>query len=263
MDFFPILALFIFGLPIGSFLNVVIWRLPREESIAFPPSHCPKCNSRIKAYDNIPVLSYIILGGKCRNCGERISIQYPIVELATAILFAIAWPLTGSTLSMEVPTAIILTGMGISIAGIDFHHRIIPNELSIGGFIVGLILAPLRTGSWAGLFWALLAGLIGAGILFLVRVGGKAVFKREALGFGDVKLIAMIGAFVGWQGVLLTIFLGALLGTIGGIVGMIISKKTREERLIPFGPFLMIAGLIVFYFGESIIGWYLTNFFMY
>ncbi|HHS50357.1 MAG TPA: prepilin peptidase [candidate division Zixibacteria bacterium] len=259
-DIFYMLALFILGLPIGSFLNVVIWRLPREENIAWPPSHCPKCGEKIRPFDNIPVFSYIILGGKCRNCKDIISIQYPVVELSTAVLFALAWPLTGSQLGWELTSAVIFTAVAIAVTGIDIPHKIIPDELSIGGLAVGLILAPLRAGAWSGLWWAFVSALFGALLLFLVRVGGKAIFKKEALGFGDVKLIAMIGAFVGWRGVLLTIFAGALLGSIGGVIAMAFSKEAREERLIPFGPFLMAGGLVALYFGEGIISWYVTNF---
>ncbi len=260
MDWFPMVVLFVFGLPIGSFLNVVIWRLPRGENIAFPPSHCPKCNAAIAPYDNIPVLSYILLGGRCRSCGAPISIQYPIVEFVTAALFAISWPLAGGVLGWQLAAALIFTGIGVAVTVIDIQHRIIPDELSIGGLAVGLVLAPLCAHSWSGLLWAFVAALGGAILLYLVRIGGRALFKKEALGFGDVKLIAMIGAFVGWKGVLLTIFLGALLGTIGGVIAMALSKKTREERLVPFGPFLMAAGLITFYFGEALIAWYVTTF---
>ncbi len=261
MEWLPIIILFIFGLPIGSFLNVVIWRLPRGESIVFPPSHCPKCDAPIKFYDNIPVLSYIILGGRCRSCRAPISIQYPVVEFVTASLFAASWILTGGTISWQLGAALIFTVIGIAVTGIDFHHRIIPDELSVGGLAIGLILAPLCAHAWSGLLWAFIAAIFGAVLLYLVRVGGKALFKKEALGFGDVKLIAMIGAFVGWKGVLLTIFLAALLGSIGGGIAMAASKKTREERLIPFGPFLMVAGLITFYFGGPLIEWYVTTFY--
>jgi len=247
---------FIFGLPIGSFLNVVIWRLPRGESIAFPASHCPVCDAKIRPYDNIPVISYLILNGECRDCGARISPRYPIVEFITAVLFAIAWPLVGASLGWDFAAAIIMSGLAVAITGIDIDHKIIPDELSIGGLIVALILAPLRTGSWIGLLYAFLAAALGAILLLIVRIGGKALFKREAMGLGDVKLIAMIGAFVGWQGVFLSIFLASLLGTVGGVITIAISKKARKDRLIPFGPFLMAAGVIVFYFGQKIIDWY-------
>ena len=261
MDWFSMLVLFVVGLPIGSFLNVVIWRLPREENIAFPPSHCPACDGKIKPYDNIPVVSYLILGGKCRSCGAPISIRYPLVELLTALLFAAAWPLTGSALSWELAAAIIFSGIGVAVSGIDIPHRIIPDSLSLGGLAVGLILAPLRAGEFSALLPAFLSALFGAALLLLVRVAGKALFKREAMGWGDVKLIAMIGAFVGWRGVILTVFLASFLGAVGGAIAMASSAETRENRLVPFGPFLMAAGLIVFYFGDSIIGWYLSTFF--
>jgi leader peptidase (prepilin peptidase)/N-methyltransferase len=254
------LIAFIFGLPIGSFLNVVIWRLPREENIAFPPSHCPVCNAKIRPYDNIPVVSYLILRGECRDCGARISARYPIVEFVTACLFAAAWPLAGGFLGWDFAAAIIMTGLGVAITGIDIDHKIIPDELSIGGLVVALILAPLRAGDWRGLLYAALAAAFGAVLLLLVRLIGSAILKKEAMGLGDVKLIAMIGAFTGWQNVLLTIFLASLIGTIGGIIAIARSKKMRKERLIPFGPFLMAAGLISFYFGDSIIRWYLVIF---
>lgn len=260
MDWIPMLIAFLFGLPIGSFLNVVIWRLPRNENVVFPPSHCPVCDAKIRPYDNIPVISYIILKGECRDCGARISPRYPVVEFITALLFAVAWPLAGSTLSWEFAAAIIMSGLGVAITGIDIDHRIIPDELSIGGLVVALILAPLRAGTWSGLFYALLAAALGAFMLLIVRVIGGMIFKKEAMGLGDVKLIAMIGAFVGWKNVLLTIFLASILGTIGGIIAIASSKQTREDRMIPFGPFLMGAGLVCFYFGENILRWYANTF---
>jgi len=260
LEWFPILILFIFGLPIGSFLNVVIWRVPRNENIAFPPSHCPTCNTKIKPWDNIPILSYLILGGKCRNCGSSISIRYPIIEFITAILFAIAWPLTGSAISWELFGAIILTGFGISITVIDIEYRIIPDELSMSALLLGLILTPLRTHSWAGLGNAAIGILVG-GILFLIiRILGRLILKKEAMGFGDVKLMAMVGAFVGWKGVLLTTLTGSLLGTVICSLLMIFNKKLRKNRVIPFGPFLVAGSLISYYFGNQIIEWYLQHF---
>ena len=260
MNWLPPVLLFFIGLPIGSFLNVVIWRLPRGENIAFPPSHCPKCNAGIRVQDNIPVLSYIFLRGKCRNCGARISPRYPIVELVTGVLFALAWIFTGSGFSWGLAAAIAMSGLGVAITAIDIDHRIIPDELSIGGFFVAMILAPFRAGLWRGLLFAIVGAVLGALLLLIIRVAGKAVFKKEAMGLGDVKLIAMLGAFLGWQGVLLTIFLASIIGTIGGLISMAASKKAREERMIPFGPFLMAAGLAVFYFGKSFIEWYFSIF---
>jgi len=259
LDWKPILILFIVGLPIGSFLNVVIWRLPRRENVVFPPSHCPLCNSNIRPYDNIPVISYILLGGKCRYCGAKISLRYPVVELTTAILFAIAWPLTGSALSWNLVAAIIFTGIGVAITGIDIQHRIIPDELSMSGLVVGLILAPLRAGSLMSLLWAFAAALGGAILLYIIRVVGGVIFKKEAMGWGDIKLIAMIGAFVGLTNVPLVLFLASFLGMLGGFIAMASSKKAREERLIPFGPFLIAAGLLAFYFGNYLVDWYLSR----
>ncbi len=254
------LIAFLFGLPIGSFLNVVIWRLPRNENVVFPPSHCPICDAKIRPYDNIPIISYIILKGECRACGTRISPRYPVVEFVTALLFAVAWPLTGATLNWDFAAAIIMSGLGVAITGIDIDHRIIPDELSIGGLVVALILAPLLSGSWSGLLYAFLAAAFGAVLLLIVRLIGSAIFKKEAMGLGDIKLIAMIGAFVGWRNVVLTIFIASILGSIGGIIAIAGSKKMRRDRLIPFGPFLMAAGIICFYFGERIIEWYANTF---
>ncbi|RKZ31117.1 prepilin peptidase [bacterium] len=260
MNWFYIFALFLFGLPVGSFLNVVIWRLPRKENVVFPPSHCPICNAKIRPYDNIPIISYLILGGKCRDCGAKISPRYPVVELITALLFAVALPLTGWTMSWDLLAALILTGTGIAIAAIDIEHRIIPDELSFGGLIAGVVLAPLRAESFYGLLWGIVGAVSGAVLLFIVRIGGKALFRREAMGWGDVKLIAMIGVFVGWEGVLMTVFIASVIGTIGGIIGMITSQKTRKDREIPFGPYLIAAGIIVFYFGDKILKSYLSLF---
>lgn len=257
MDWIFPLALFVIGLPIGSFLNVVIWRLPRGESVILPSSHCPKCNAKIKPCDNIPIISYIVLGGKCRNCKEKIAIKYPVVEFITALSFCLAWFFGNRSLDFFLLFGIVYSGIGIAITIIDIDHRIIPDELSIGGLVVGLALSPFVVGNISGLLWSAIGALVGATLIFLIRVLGGIIFKKEAMGFGDVKLMAMIGAFVGWDGVLLTVFLASLFGAIGGIIAMIISKETRKERLIPFGPFLILGGYISLFWGGSIIAMYL------
>lgn len=258
MEWLVPISLFLFGLFIGSFLNVVIWRLPRGENIVTPRSHCTKCGRMVSFYDNIPVLSYLLLGGKCRYCREPISAQYPLVELLTGTLFAASWFFTGANFSWDLLATVIFVGFGIAISGIDLTHRIIPDELSVGGLIIGLILSPLRGGSFMGFAHGLLGAAIGALLLYLARVGGKFLFKKEAMGWGDVKLIAMIGAFVGFWGVLLTIFEASVLGAVGGGVALFFSPKFREDRTIPFGPYLIAAGLITLYFGDRIMEWYLS-----
>ena len=239
-----------FGLTIGSFLNVCTLRWPQDESVVFPGSHCPSCGVDIHWYDNVPVLSYFLLGGRCRACKERISIQYPLVELATGLVWAGVFAYGG--LSGEAfRGAVFLTILfGISLSDARFY--IIPDQFSLGGLVLGGVLAFLPGGLTP--LQALLGAVGGFALLRGVPVAGKWMFKKDAMGGGDVKMMAMVGAFLGMSGVLLTIFLGALLGSV--IFGPI-SFKTG--KLVPFGIFLAAGAAVAFGWGEAIIGWYLTS----
>lgn len=238
------------GLMIGSFLNVCTLRWPEDESVVFPGSHCPKCGKPIRWYDNVPVLGYMLLRGRCRACREPISLQYPLVELATGLVWAGMFSYAG--LSFEALRGALLLTILFGIALTDARFYIIPDQFSLGGLVLGLGLAFLPGGIDA--LDALIGAIVGFGLLESVAVVGKWMFKKDAMGDGDIRMMAMVGAFLGWAGVLLTVFLGALLGAV--IFGPI-SYKTK--KLVPFGIFLAAAAAITYGFGSQIIDWYLTN----
>jgi leader peptidase (prepilin peptidase)/N-methyltransferase len=242
----------IFGGMIGSFLNVCICRLPKEESIVWPGSHCPHCQKPIKFYDNIPLISYFLLRGKCRYCNRPISIQYPLVEGITALSSFFLIMRFGPSLSFLFYFAFIAALIVVTV--IDLYHQIIPDVISLPGIGVGLLaslLIPEIT------FWNSLIGiLLGGGSLFLVATLYQWLFKREGMGGGDVKLLAMIGAFLGWKAVILTILLSSLIGSMTGILIMVLKGKDSKYA-IPFGPFLSLGAVISLFYGESLIRWYL------
>jgi leader peptidase (prepilin peptidase)/N-methyltransferase len=244
----------IFGALIGSFLNVCICRLPREESIVTPGSHCPQCNNPIRCYDNIPVLSYVLLRGRCRHCGKPISIQYPVVEGVTALSSWVLFTRYGPSLSYLFFFAFMAALIVITV--IDLQHQIIPDVISIPGMGVGLlgslVLPHLSfPNSLGGL-------LLGGGSLFLVATIYQWLFKREGMGGGDVKLLGMIGAFLGWKAVILTILLSSLIGSLIGILVMVLKGKDFKYA-IPFGPFLSLGAVLTLFYGEAIIRWYLYS----
>ena len=238
------------GLMIGSFLNVCTFRWPEDESVVFPGSHCPKCGEAIRWYDNVPVIGYVLLGGRCRACRDPISLQYPLVELATGLVWAGMFSYAG--LSFEALRGALLLTILFGIALTDARFYIIPDQFSLGGLVLGLGLAFLPGG--IDPIGALLGAILGFGLLEFVAIGGKWMFKKDAMGGGDIKMMAMVGAFLGMQGVLLTIFLGALLGSV--IFGPI-SYKTK--KLVPFGIFLAAGAVVTYGFGADIIAWYVTN----
>ncbi len=238
------------GLMIGSFLNVCTLRWPEDESVVFPGSHCPKCGEPIRWYDNVPVLGYVLLRGRCRACREPISLQYPLVELATGLVWAGMFSYAGLSFEALRGTLLLTTLFGIALTDARFY--IIPDQFSLGGLVLGLGLAFLPGGIDA--LDALIGAIVGFGLLGSVAVVGKWMLKKDAMGLGDIKMMAMVGAFLGWEGVLLTVFLGALLGAV--IFGPI-SYKTK--KLVPFGIFLAAAAAITYGFGSEIIDWYLTN----
>ena len=243
---------FIFGALVGSFLNVCIIRLPKEESIIIPGSHCPQCNHPIKFYDNIPLISYLLLGGKCRYCKRSISAQYPLVEGTTAISSLLLFLKWGLSLSYFFYFSFVAALIIITV--IDLYHQIIPDVISIPGIGVGLLgalIIPHIT-----FFNSLLGILLGGGSLFVVATLYQWFFKREGMGGGDVKLLAMIGAFLGWDAVILTILLSSLIGSITGIIIMVLKGKDFKYA-IPFGPFLSLGAVIALFYKNEIISWYL------
>ena len=245
------MIIFVIGLVIGSFSNVCIYRIPRNESLVNPGSHCPQCNKPIPFYDNIPVISYILLKGKCRSCGQPIPLQYPIVELATGLFYLALYLFYG--LQLITIIYMILCTLLIIISFIDLKERIIPDVLSLPFIAIGFIVSFfLRTLSPID---SLLGILAGGGSLLIIAIAGTYLFKKEAMGGGDVKLAAMIGAFLGWQLTLLSLFLGFFLGSIIGVIVLIINKGKSD--IVPFGPFIALGAMLSIFWGHAIIHWYL------
>jgi leader peptidase (prepilin peptidase)/N-methyltransferase len=242
---------FLVGACIGSFLNVVIHRLPLGESIVSPRSRCPGCGRQLRAWENIPIVSFIALGGKCAGCGGAISRRYPAVELLTAAGYAAIFLLDGP--GFPLLRDLLFFSLLVPIAFIDIDHRIIPDELSLGGLAAGLLLSILPGGDWKGSFTG---ALLGGGILYATAFLYEKIRGAEGMGGGDIKLLAMIGAFLGWRGAIATIFFGALLGAAGGMLAM---RKGGEglKTAIPFGPYLCAAALGARYLGGGFWGWIL------
>ncbi len=255
--------LVLLGLSLGSFFNVCIHRIPRGESIATPPSHCPHCGKRIRACDNIPVLSYILLRGRCRSCRRPISPRYMAVEVATALLFVVVFAQFGFTWSSL--NALVFVCMLVVMALIDLEHRIIPFRLSVPGLVLGLagsLLPPGRLtdaliGAAVGAAFICLAWLLWRYVLFSVfrRFG---IDQREGMGGGDLPFAAMIGAFLGWRSLVVALFAGVIAGV---IVGLILrwAGRTKGGQQIPFGPFLAIGALVGLFFGSVVFGWYVDS----
>lgn len=244
------------GIVVGSFLNVCIHRLPRGLSIVKPPSACPECKTPIKPWENIPIISYIFLMGKCRVCKKGISIQYPAVELLNGILYLVVFKSFG--IGWHLPVLFAFASAMIVITLIDLEFQIIPDVITLPGIVIGLIGAsflipdpftPLLP--VVGLKNSLSGLLFGGGLFYLI-----AVLSRGGMGGGDIKMMAMVGAFMGWKAILLTTFVASLTGSIVGIFLMIFKGKGRKTK-IPFGPFLALGSLITLFFGGEILRWYL------
>ena len=248
---------FIFGACIGSFLNVCICRLPESQSIVTPGSKCPRCNKPIRFYDNIPIISYIFLKGKCRTCREPISIRYPLVELLTG-LFACA-TIIRFGISVEALIYFIFITALIVTTFIDIDHKIIPDIISLPGIPLGL-LSSMAIGS-LHFKDSLIGMLIGGGSLFLIAWGYHFFTGKEGMGGGDIKLLAMIGAFIGWKGVFFTIFVSSVTGTLIGVLLILIAQKNLKFA-VPYGPFLAIGAVLYIFFGPEFISWYYYGLFI-
>jgi leader peptidase (prepilin peptidase)/N-methyltransferase len=256
------------GLAIGSFLNVCIYRIPRKVSVISPSSHCPACKNPIRPADNIPLLSFLILRGRCRSCGARIGWRYPVVELASAFLFLSCYFKFGFSFELFFYYAFCCALLTITF--IDLEHSIIPDAISIPFLLIGLVssvfpgirvptLAQEAHGLLRSHFLASVLGIIvGGGSLVLVAYVYYKLTNREGLGGGDVRLIAMIGAFLGWKAVLAVIFLGSLVGSAVGIVLMIVFKMSRKTP-IPFGTFLAPAGIFILFYWSHLVEWYVAS----
>jgi leader peptidase (prepilin peptidase)/N-methyltransferase len=240
----------VLGLAIGSFLNVVIHRLPRGESLVSPPSRCPLCGYRLRWYDNIPVLSWVWLAGRCRQCRHAIPVQYPLVELVTAGLFvAVAWLTPDPTV---LAARLTLTTALVALFGIDLHHQILPNVITLPGIAVGLAYSLAGPPGWRD---ALIGAVLGAGILYATAAAYYFVRREEGLGMGDVKMLAMIGAFLGWKAVLVTLMLATFSGALVGI-GIIAFSRGDMRLTLPFGTFLAVGAVAAMLAGEPLVSWY-------
>lgn len=268
------------GLVVGSFLNVCICRLPAGESVVSPRSRCPKCGNAIVWYDNIPLVSWLILGAKCRHCGQPISWQYPLVEAITGTLFFLVFWKFGFTLA--TPIYMALAAALIVVTFVDLTTWTIPNEISMPGIPAGLICAIVATwlpesgvrvpGPLLPVFDALIGMVVGGGIILLLDQGTQLILKKPGMGMGDVKLLAMLGAFFGWAGVILILMIASVLGSVIGLITVSMAKRregadqeastsgdeniTLAQHYLPFAPYLCFAGLVVMFFGQEMYDWY-------
>lgn len=241
------------GLAMGSFLNVVIHRLPRRESLVSPGSRCPSCGYQLRAIDNIPVLSYVMLGGRCRHCRTRISVRYPVVELVTAALFVVHYAVFGWTPLLAVRC--LFAAAMVALFVIDLEHRLLPDAITLPGILAGLLASVFLPPGFPA---AAIGMLAGGGVLWLI---GELYYRysgEEGMGGGDVKMLAMIGAFLGWQGVLVTLLVASLLGSVIG-TALMLARGGDRRLAIPFGPFLSLGALITLLWGDRIVAWYMNT----
>lgn len=247
MHIFLDIFLTVVGAAIGSFLNVLISRIPQGISIVYPSSHCPKCGHAIRFYDNIPIISYIILRGRCRDCHEKISPRYPLVEMLTAIISLLLFWKFG--LSFKYLFSFVFSCTLIVITFVDFDHQIIPDIITLPGIPIFALIAVL----FMGVPWmdAVIGIIIGGGCLYAVAVGYELITKREGMGGGDIKLLAMLGGFLGWKSIFFIVFVSSLLGALVGI-SMMIAKGQDMKYAVPFGPFLSIAAIAYIFFGQYV-----------
>ena len=239
---------FIFGLVIGSFLNVCIYRIPKGRSIVSPPSSCVSCGTLLQPMDLFPVISWAVLGGKCRYCGESIDLRYPLVEILTGLLYAVTYWRIGLVWAL-IPHIILITIL-ITITFIDLDHQMIPNTINLFALVV--FLGSNLTLGYIDWRDAIIGGLVGGGFLFLL-----VLFSRgAAMGMGDVKLMAVLGLFLGWRSILLTLLLSFILGGLFGVLLLLLKRKGRKDA-IPFGPWIALAVIVTILYGNEILTWYI------
>jgi len=249
----PLVALFLaaFGLAVGSFLNVCIYRLPRRESLSFPASHCTSCQRPLDWFENVPVFGWLALRGRCRTCRAAISPLYPIVEAITAGIFVAGYWIYGLTPLLAV--RVLFACAMIVLFAIDLRHRILPNAITLPGVAAGLLFSIFLPPGWLSSLIGLLAG---GGILFAIGEGYYRLRGVEGLGMGDVKMLAMIGAFLGWQLMILTLIMASLAGSVIGIA-LVLTRRTGLQYALPFGTFLAVGALLAAVAGEPIVSWYI------
>ena len=241
----------VIGLCVGSFLNVCIYRLPRRESLSYPPSRCTSCGRRLSWFDNIPVISWMAVRGRCRTCRARVSGMYPIVEIVTALVFVAAYSLYGVT-----PLGIVRVAFAcalIVLFVIDLQHRILPNAITIPGIAIGFACSLFLPPGWRD---SLIGIVLGGGVLFAIAETYYRVRNVEGLGMGDVKLLGMIGAFLGWKLVLLTLVVASFAGSVVGMF-LIASGRGNMKLALPFGTFLAVGAVFAATWGDPIVEWYI------
>ncbi len=246
-----IIALFVFGTIIGSFLNVCIVRIPNRSSIVFPGSQCPNCGYSIRFYDNIPIVSYMLLGGRCRSCKTTISMRYFLIELLMGLLVVLLFLYFDLSLVFLIYT--VFTAALVVITCIDLQHQIIPDCISLPGIPLGFLCSFFLP--WITWLDSLLGILIGGGVLYAFALGYYLLTKKEGMGGGDIKMLAMIGAFLGWKGALASLIMASIAGSLIGIV-LIVLKGKNFKYAVPFGPFLAIGAFCALLYGERLISWY-------
>jgi leader peptidase (prepilin peptidase)/N-methyltransferase len=247
----PLVLLGLFGLAVGSFLNVCIYRLPRRESLNWPASHCTACARPLAWYENVPVVAWLALRGRCRTCGEAISVMYPIVEVVTGAAFVAGYLIYGPTPLLAA--RLLFACAMIVLFAIDLRHQILPNVITLPGIVVGFVLSFALEPGWLASLIGLLAG---GGILFAIGESYYRLRGVEGLGMGDVKMLAMIGAFLGWQLMLVTLVLASFAGSLVG-VALIASGRGGMKLALPFGTFLAVGALVAAVAGEPLLAWYL------
>jgi leader peptidase (prepilin peptidase)/N-methyltransferase len=247
----PLVVIFAWlGLSVGSFLNVCIHRIPRRASVASPPSSCPNCGYTLRWYDNIPVLSYVWLGGRCRNCRTSISVRYPIVEIVTMLVFLLHWYVFGWSALMGV-RLLLACGL-IVLFAIDLDYHLLPDVITLPGIAAGLVANVFLP---PGLVAAAIGALLGAGVLWLIATAYLKYAGHEGMGRGDFKMLAMIGAFLGWPQVLVTLVLASVAGAVVGLAFMLMGRGRKYA--LPFGVFLALGALVASTVGDAIVAWYL------
>jgi leader peptidase (prepilin peptidase) / N-methyltransferase len=257
---------FIIGAVVGSFLNVCIYRLPRGESILFPPSHCPDCGTKLLPYDLVPIISYLFLLGRCRHCRKKISWRYPLVEALTAFAFVAAWQAVLGR-PLDFIFYVIFLSVLIVIFFVDLEFKVIPDSVNVIGIISGLIFnllqgtISLQIINFNPLTASVFGMLLGFLLLYAISFFGRSFYKKEVMGEGDLYLAALLGAYLGWAGVLLAIFLAYVIAAL--VAGaFLITGKVKLGSYIPFGPALAAGGIIALFYGTPLINWYLSNFFL-
>lgn len=246
------IALGVVGLMVGSFLNVCIYRIPHRRSVVHPRSRCGACERPLEWYENIPVVSYVALRGRCRTCGTRISLQYPIVELLTAAVFVIQYEVIGLTPLLAV--RIVFGCVLIVLFAIDLEHQLLPNVITLPALALGLAASVVLP---PGVLDALIGALVGGGVLYLIAEVYFRLRHEEGMGMGDVKMLAMIGAFLGWKLTILTLILASLGGSFAGVL-LLISQRGNLKAAIPFGTFLAAGALVASLYGDPLVAWYLN-----